>query len=328
LFKGGAYLEALGSLDTIAFDKTGTITTGKPAVTHVWTEKPHGENLLLEMAASVEHASEHPVAQAIVKEAKSRGLSLSEVREFENHTGLGVHGRVNGTWVGVGREVMFEDHDVALSATVLESARRLREAGQTALIVAGGQEAGVIAVADQPRPNAAKALSTLKEMGLRRIVLLTGDHAEVARAVARSVGADEFRAGLLPDGKVIEIHRLQREGQSLAMVGDGINDAPALAAATVGIAMGGVGTDVALEVADVVLMRDNLEALSFAVWLSRQADRQVRQNIGFALGVIGFLILSSFCGLPLWLGVLGHEGSTLLVVLNGLRLFLIKPKSL
>jgi Cd2+/Zn2+-exporting ATPase len=151
-------------------------------------------------------------------------------------------------------------------------------------------------------------------------LILTGDHERIAQAVAGRVGADCVRAGLMPDEKVVELRRLMNAGRLLAMVGDGVNDAPALATAHVGVAMGAAGTDVALEVADVVLIRDDLRALAFAVWLSRLARRRVRQNLAFALGVIGLLVLSSFFGLPLWMGVLGHEGSTLLVVLNGLRL--------
>ena len=189
----------------------------------------------------------------------------------------------------------------------------------------GPPAGGVIAVSDQPRPDAAAALAALKRSGVGQILILTGDHERIARAVADRVGADDVRAGLLPDEKVVELQRLMNAGHLLAMVGDGVNDAPALATAHVGIAMGAAGTDVALEVADVVLIRDDLRALSFAVWLSRLARRRVRQNLVFAFGVIGLLVLSSFFGLPLWMGVLGHEGSTLLVVLNGLRLLWESP---
>ena len=183
----------------------------------------------------------------------------------------------------------------------------------------------MIAVSDQPRPDAAAALAALKRSGVARILILTGDHERIARAVAERVGADDVRAGLMPEEKVVELKRLMNAGHLLAMVGDGVNDAPALATAHVGIAMGAAGTDVALEVADVVLIRDDLRALSFAVWLSRLARRRVRQNLVFAFGVIGLLVLSSFFGLPLWMGVVGHEGSTLLVVLNGLRLLWESP---
>jgi Cd2+/Zn2+-exporting ATPase len=178
----------------------------------------------------------------------------------------------------------------------------------------------VISVADQLRPEAAGALAALRRLGLRRSVILTGDHERVARAVAQKLGADDVRAGLLPDQKVVELGLLAKSGGLVAMIGDGVNDAPALAAASVGIAMGGAGTDVALEVADVVLMRDDLKALPLAVWISRQARRRVRQNMTFAFAMIAVLVISTFFSLPLWMGVLGHEGSTVLVVLNGLRI--------
>src|SRR5262249_50207198 len=176
-------------------------------------------------------------------------------------------------------------------------------------------------------PDAAAALAALKQLGIGEIIILTGDHERVARAVARQVHADDVRAGLLPDQKVIELRRLMAGRRCLAMVGDGVNDAPALAAANVGIAMGGAGTDVALEVADVVLMRDDLHALPFAVWLGRKARQRVRHNMTFAFGMIGLLVMSTFLGLPLWLGVIGHEGSTLLVVFNGLSILWDKPVS-
>jgi Cd2+/Zn2+-exporting ATPase len=198
----------------------------------------------------------------------------------------------------------------------------MREAGQTALLIATSEPGlyGVISVADQLRPEAAGALAALRRLGLRRSVILTGDHERVARAVAQKLGADDVRAGLLPDQKVVELGLLAKSGGLVAMIGDGVNDAPALAAASVGIAMGGAGTDVALEVADVVLMRDDLKALPLAVWISRQARRRVRQNMTFAFAMIAVLVISTFFSLPLWLGVLGHEGSTVLVVLNGLRI--------
>jgi Cd2+/Zn2+-exporting ATPase len=329
LFKGGAHLEMLGRVDVIAFDKTGTITPGKPVVTSVWTAGDLGQDRLLSLAASVERHSEHHLGEAVIAEATRRGSAGLEISEFEAHTGQGAHARADGLWVGIGREALFESHGKTLHHSVSDAAQRVRETGHTALIVVvegdGPPAGGVIAVSDQPRPDAAGALAALKRSGVARILILTGDHERIARAVAEKVGADDVRAGLMPDEKVVELQRLMNAGHLLAMVGDGVNDAPALATAHVGIAMGAAGTDVALEVADVVLIRDDLRALSFAVWLSRLARRRVRQNLVFAFGVIGLLVLSSFFGLPLWMGVLGHEGSTLLVVLNGLRLFWESP---
>jgi Cd2+/Zn2+-exporting ATPase len=327
LFKGGYHLEMLGKVEIVAFDKTGTITVGRAGVTAVWVPPGTDADRLLRLAAAVERHSEHHLAEAVVAEAGRRGLSLPEAEEFENHVGLGVHGRVGGCWVGVGREGLFELHEVAVPGAVRAAAGRFREEGQTALLVVVAEDGagGVITLADQPRPEAAAALAALKKLGVHENVVLTGDHERVARAVARRVGADEVFAGLLPDQKVLELRRLMDSGRCLAMVGDGVNDAPALATAPVGIAMGGAGTDVALEVADVVLMRDDLQALPFAVWLGRRARQRIRHNMTFAFGMIGFLVISTFLGLPLWLGVIGHEGSTLLVVLNGLRLLWEKP---
>ncbi len=325
LFKGGYHLELLGRVEIMAFDKTGTITEGKPGVTAVWTSSGQ-ENWFLRLAAAVEQRSEHHLAEAVLAEADRRGLKIPSVQDFESHTGLGVHGRVEGIWVGVGREGLFAMHDVPIPPDVLSSARHFRGEGQTALLgVVDDGAGGVIALADRPRADAAAALAALKQIGIRRNVILTGDHEGVAQAVAQAVGADEVRAGLLPDQKVLELRSLMEDGRPLAMVGDGVNDAPALAAAPIGIAMGGAGSDVALEVSDVVLMRDDLMSLPFAFWLSRRACRHVRENMALAFGVIGCLVLFSLLGLPLWLGVIGHEGSTLVVVLNGLRLLWETP---
>ena len=324
LFKGAVHLEMLGKVDVIAMDKTGTVTMGKPAVTEVWTTSGANVTRFLSLAAAVEKQSEHPLAVPVIEEAKRHGISdqALELKEFHSHTGLGVYARVDGVWVGVGRESLFETYHVELLPGIVENAQRMRDAGQTALIVIAAEEriGGVIGVADRLRPEAARTIAKLKGLGVRDIVLLTGDHERVAQAIAKELGVDEVRAGLLPDGKVTELTRLSKHGRYVAMIGDGVNDAPALATADVGIAMGGAGTDVALEVADVVLMRDDLKGLPLAVWISRMARKRVRQNMVFAFVMIAILVLSTFFELPLWIGVLGHEGSTVLVVLNGLRM--------
>lgn len=330
LFKGGRYLELLGGVDVVAFDKTGTITQGRPTVAEIWTPPDVGAETLLRLAAAVEQHSEHHLADAVVHEAERRGIALPAVAEFESHMGAGVHGHVEGAWVGVGRETLFESHEIDLPEDARQAADRMREKGHTVLLVVAPDEkvSGVLALSDLPRANAAEALASLRRLGIRSNIILTGDHERVARSVARQVGADEVRAGLLPDEKVLEVRRLLDSGCKLAMVGDGVNDAPALATAQVGLAMGAAGTDVALEVADVVLMSDDLKALPFAIWISRLARRRIRQNLTFAACTIAVLILLSFMNLPLWAGVLGHEGSTVLVVLNGLRLLFESPKSL
>lgn len=323
LFKGGVHLENLGNVDTIAFDKTGTVTLGRPAVMEVWCPASTDLNHLLSLAGAVEHRSEHPLRVPVLAEIEKRGIRCSEgsLQDFHSHTGLGVHARVQDVWIGVGREGLFETHDMKLPDDLMENAARMRQAGQTALLLFSDQPGlyGVIGVADQIRPEAPAAMAALTQLGIHRKVILTGDHENVARAVAKKLGADDVRAGLLPDQKVVELSRLAADG-TVAMIGDGVNDAPALAAATVGIAMGGAGTDVALEVADVVLMRDDLRALPLAVWISRQARRRVQQNMVFAFSMIAVLVISTFFRLPLWMGVIGHEGSTVLVVLNGLRI--------
>jgi Cd2+/Zn2+-exporting ATPase len=329
LFKGGFQLEMLGRVQIMAFDKTGTITFGKPRVTTVQVMDGIRADELLRLAAAVELHSEHHLAEAVVEEARRRGLHLSPTEEFESHTGLGVHAHVDRRWVGIGREQLFASHDIPIPSGLSDTLQRFRAEGQTALLVVvhdSTTTGGVIVLADQPRPDAAPTLAALKRLGVQQNIILTGDHEKVAQAVAKQVNADQVRASLLPDQKVVELGHLIDDGKILAMVGDGVNDAPALATAHVGIAMGGAGTDVALDVADVVLMRDDLRALPFAVWLSRQARRRVRQNLTFAFGVIVFLILASMFGLPLWLGVVGHEGSTVVVVVNGLRLLWEKPR--
>jgi Cd2+/Zn2+-exporting ATPase len=329
LFKGGAHLETLGHADTIAFDKTGTITPGKPMVVGIWAPEGDDPDDLLRLAAAVERHSEHHLAAAVVAEAKARGLEVPDATAIEAHAGIGVHGRTGDDWVGVGREDLYSRHGTKIPPAVMEAAHRFRDEGATALLVVidgpRTTTGGVIAVADAPRPEASSAIAALKRLGVKRVVVLTGDHERVGRAVARLVGADEVVAGLMPDQKVAELKRLEQGGRRLAMVGDGVNDAPALAAAPVGIAMGGAGTDAALEVADVVLMRDDLGALPFAVWLGRKARARVIENLVFGFAMIGVLVAASFFALPLWVGVLGHEGSTLLVVLNGLRLLWENP---
>ncbi|MBL8809644.1 MAG: heavy metal translocating P-type ATPase [Planctomycetaceae bacterium] len=323
LFKGGVHLENLGTVDTIAFDKTGTVTMGRPSVTEVWCPPTTDLNHLLSLAGAVEHRSEHPLRVPVLAEIDRRGIRCSDgtLLDFHSHTGLGVHARVQDVWIGVGREGLFETHDMTLPQDLIDNAKRMRQSGQTALLLLTDREGlyGVIGVADQIRPEAPAAMAALTQLGIRRKVILTGDHENVARNVASKLGADDVRAGLLPDQKVVELSRLAADG-TVAMIGDGVNDAPALAAATVGIAMGGAGTDVALEVADVVLMRDDLRALPLAVWISRRARRRVQQNMVFAFSMIAVLVISTFFKLPLWMGVIGHEGSTVLVVLNGLRI--------
>jgi Cd2+/Zn2+-exporting ATPase len=281
------------------------------------------ENDFLQIAGAVENQSNHPLAQAVVQEAQARKLELPPANGLENFAGRGVKSEVNGRPVLIGSLKLFEaangqPPDNELAQTVA----RLEKTGQTTMVVShDGQFLGVIALADAPRPGIQNTLQALRDLGFQKLVMLTGDNAEVAGQIGREVGVTDVRAGLLPEDKLAAIQQLQREYGPIAMTGDGVNDAPALAAATVGIAMGGAGTAVALETADVALMADDLGKLPFAVGLSRASKDIIRQNLAIALGVIALLVLTSVLGLVQLSGaVLLHEGSTILVVLNALRL--------
>jgi Cd2+/Zn2+-exporting ATPase len=342
LFKGGAYLEGLAAVKAIAFDKTGTLTRGRPAVTEVVSCCELREDELLAVAASVESRSEHPLARAIVHASEKRGLDLSPVEDFEAVAGAGVISKVAGRKVRLGSLKFLTEHN-PLPAHLEPVYQRLEDEGKTVIgVVWEGQcegcgacqnaergldWMGIVAMADELRPEAPEIIRQLKAQGIQRVVMITGDNARVGQVIARQAGVDAVYADLMPEDKVYAVHRLSREVGSVAMVGDGINDAPALASAGVGIAMGAAGTDVALETADLVLMGDRLELIPYAIKLSKKARRVVWQNIAFAIGVIIVLILSALAiNLPLPLGVMGHEGSTVIVVLNGLITLLIWPE--
>lgn len=322
LFKGGAHLETLGTITVFALDKTGTITKGEPEVTDLLPAAEVSEEALLGTAAAIESQSQHPLARAIVGAAEKRALAVPAAQDVQSVTGHGVRGRVGGSLVEVGRLTMFEGRDVP--EPIRAAVRGLEAGGKTTMAVrAEGQSPkwlGVIGVADQPRERVREALAALREAGARRIVMLTGDNAGVGNAIGKAVGVDDVRAQLMPEDKVTAIRELTSHGR-VAMVGDGVNDAPALAHATVGIAMGGAGTAAALETADVALMGDNLEHLAFAVRLSRQARAIIRQNLYFSLGVVALLTVGTVAGFArIGVAVLVHEGSTLVVVANALRL--------
>lgn len=342
LFKGGAHLERCAEIKIVALDKTGTLTQGKPRVTDVATvgktlnfpgAKTCDEVRLLALAASVEAKSEHPLAQAIIKEAQSRSLQLFESTHFQSISGKGASATVNGERIAVGSPRFFEQFHCPEREAALKEVARFQDEGKTAILVGKISEdgavvslLGAVAIADILRPDAPRVVQRLKELGIKKVVMLTGDNARVAAAIAKQAGVDEFYADLLPQDKVLVLRDLRKMGE-VAMVGDGVNDAPALASASVGIAMGAAGTDVAMETADVVLMSDNLKNIPFAIQLSRQAQKVVYQNLIFSLAVIFVLIIGALgFHLPLPLGVVGHEGSTVLVCLNGLRLLAFKAK--
>lgn len=319
LIKGGVHLENLRSLSVIAFDKTGTITTGKPSVTDV-VVLSGDEGGLLATAASVESRSGHPLAQAVVQAARLRKLEWPAATEVQSVTGKGMHAVVSSAKVSVGNLRLFADDEVP--DAVREQAVRLESLGKTTMLVrADGTFLGLLALADTPRPAMREVFARLASLGIRRTVMLTGDNEQVAKAVAASVGITDVRAGLLPEDKLKVIDELMRDRQMVAMVGDGVNDAPAMARATIGIAMGGAGTDAALETADVALMADDLSRLPFAIALSRASHTVIQQNLWAAFGVVALLIPATMFGLAsMGIAVLIHEGATVLVVLNALRL--------
>lgn len=319
LIKGGAHLENLRTLAVIAFDKTGTITTGKPSVTDVIVLKGD-EATLLATAASVESRSGHPLAQAVVQAALTRKLDWPPASDVQAINGMGMHALVSSRQVSIGNLRLFEQDGVPDS--VREQVTRLESLGKTTMLVrADGVFLGLLALADTPRPGMREVFARLASLGVRQAVMLTGDNEQVAKAVAASVGISDVRAGLLPEDKLKVIDELLKDYGQVAMVGDGVNDAPAMARATIGIAMGGAGTDVALETADVALMADDLSRLPFAIALSRASHTIIQQNLWAAFGVVALLIPATLFGwASMGIAVLIHEGATVLVVLNALRL--------
>lgn len=320
LIKGGVHLETLGKVDAIAFDKTGTLTIGKPSVVAISAEAETTEKELLSIAASAEGQSSHPLAIAIIDEAKKRGAVLSEIERCEAVHGQGIKSVINGKSVWVGNTALFQQ-ERGLPASIQDKVVALEEDGKTVVIISHDEKfLGVVGIADTVRTETPAVLKALKELGVERSVMLSGDNQTVAKAIAKQIGIDEARAPLMPDDKA-KFLRTLANGGGVAMVGDGVNDAPALAAASVGIAMGGTGSDVALETADLVLMSKGLEQLPFAVELSRAATCKIRENLAIALGVSGILVVASIFGfVEISQAVVLHEGSTLVVLFNGLSL--------
>ena len=323
LIKGGAPLENLGSLKAIAFDKTGTLTEGRPRITDIVPLGSTDESELLATAVVVEALSDHPLAQAIVRDGSARlaGRALPHAADLRSLTGRGVTATVDGETVWIGKSEMFGKNAIpALGQEAQDAIASLRENGRTTMLVRkGNRDLGAIGLLDTPREAAKSALLRLRELGITRMIMISGDHQKVAEAIAKDVGIDEAWGDLMPEDKVVAIKKLAGEDR-VAMVGDGVNDAPAMASATVGIAMGAAGSDVALETADVALMADDLAHLPFAVGLSRHTRGIIRQNVFVSLGVVGFLVPATIMGLGIGPAVAVHEGSTIIVVVNALRL--------
>ncbi len=329
LVKGGAPLEHLGRLGAIAFDKTGTLTEGKPRLTDVVCSVGVTEDELLRVAVAVESLSDHPLAAAVVRGGKERLKSdlVSPAHQVQSITGRGVTAILDDQPVYIGKDSLFtEVNGSPLPDALRQSVENLKASGRTTMIVRRGDiYLGVLGMMDTPREAAKNVVASLKQLGIKRMIMLSGDNQQVANAVAKEVGLDEAWGDLMPDDKVKAIKKLGAQ-EGVAMVGDGVNDAPAMAHATVGIAMGAAGSDVALETADVALMADDLNHLTFAVGLSRQTSRIIRQNLWLSLGMVAFLVPATVFGLRLGPAVLLHEGSTLLVVLNALRLLAYQSK--
>ncbi len=321
LFKGGVHLEGAATIKAVAFDKTGTLTIGRPQVTDVVRVGNHDRSKILGLAASLESRSEHPLGEAIVRKAHEEEIPFSAAEAFEALVGLGAKGKVNGQELFIGGVRLFLERNIPTEA-IQPQISSLEEQGKTTILLGNGKEVlGIIAIADQLRFEAKEAIKKLREIGIRQVVMLTGDNEGTAKAVAREAGVDTFFARLLPDDKVEKIKQLRQKNGRIAMVGDGINDAPAMAVSDLGIAMGAAGTDIALETADIVLMSDDLSKLPVAFGLSRRTVRNIRQNIIISLAVIAFLVPAALAG---WIGMvpglLINEAGGLAVIINGLRL--------
>ena len=323
LVKGGGPLENLGTLRAIAFDKTGTLTEGRPRLTDVVAADGVEELDLLSVAVAVESRSDHPLAGAIVRDGRERlgSRATPEASAVTAITGRGVRAIVDGQEVLIGNAALFEDIG-GINPAITAQLDELQASGRTIMIVKQGEQfLGVIGLMDTPRPDARDAIAALQGVGIRRAVMLSGDHQLVAESIARQVGLTDAWGDLMPEDKVAAIERLRTEEGKVAMVGDGVNDAPALAHATVGIAMGAAGSDVALETADIALMGDDLTKLPIVIGLSRKASAIIRQNLYLSLGMVAFLIPATIVGfVGIGPAVVFHEGSTLVVVGNALRL--------
>ncbi len=328
LIKGGKALEDLGEITTIAFDKTGTLTEGKPKLTNVIPLNNFDEKEFVQLILEVESLSNHPLAKAITKDIKTQykieaANKASNVKAIQ---GKGIQADYNESQIFIGNVKLMESNNVTVDQSVTSKMGNLLENGHTVMLVAFKNKiAGLISVMDTPRKTAAATLMQLKEIGIKHMIMLTGDHQNVGNAIAKQIGLTEAKGNLLPEDKVAAIKSLLQRDGKIAMVGDGVNDAPAMALSTVSVAMGAAGSDVALETADVALMSDKIENLPFVIGLSRASKRIIKENIIISLGVVALLVPVTILGLTnIGLAVLFHEGSTVVVVLNALRLLAYK----
>lgn len=324
LIKGGTFLERAGSITAIAFDKTGTLTEGKPKVSNIKSFTTSEEELL-SIALTLEYYSTHPIAKTIVEYTTNKGIQPKEAEAFKSIVGKGVQATINNEIFYAGNARLFEELNIPFN-TVVSEVRDIQSKGKTVVIIGTQHEIlGVISVADTIRTTTVNALNGLKQVGVKEVVMLTGDHEGTAKMISKEASVSRYFAELLPEDKVNAIKQLQKEGHMVAMVGDGINDAPALATADLGIAMGGAGTDTAMETADIVLMADNLEKLPHTIHLSRKALTIIKQNIWFSIIIKIVALVLIFPGyLTLWLAVLSDTGAAIIVILNALRLLKVK----
>ncbi|MDX1544133.1 MAG: heavy metal translocating P-type ATPase [Christiangramia sp.] len=330
LVKGGKPLEDLGTLRALAFDKTGTLTEGKPRLTDLVLLNGLSNDEFLRTVIALESSSNHPLARAVVRDGKKRmevQNGVPEVKNSEAIQGRGIKGEVNGELVRIGNLELYENSG-GVPAEVKQKVESLEKEGKTVMLVQNKDEfSGILGLMDTPRDAAKDTLAKLKKIGIRKMIMLTGDNQKVADAVASKIGITQAYGGLLPEEKVERIKQLKEEESKIAMIGDGVNDAPAMANSTVGIAMGAAGSDVALETADIALMADKLEILPFAIALSRKAQQIVRQNLWISLGVVALLLPATIFGWAnIGIAVVFHEGSTIVVVLNALRLLGFKDR--
>jgi len=331
LIKGGRPLEDLGTLTAIAFDKTGTLTEGKPNLTKVVPLGDLDENQVLKIAVAVEQLSDHPLAKAVVRDGRKRLSSGEQLQasQLETVLGMGIKASLENDRIYIGNLDLYEDlDDDKPSEEIKAIVRDLEAAGNTTMLLRKNETyIGVLALMDTPRKSAKGMLLKLKALGIKRMIMLSGDNQKVADAIGKEIGLTDAWGGLLPEEKVAAIKKLKQEESKVAMVGDGVNDAPAMAHSTVGIAMGAAGSDVALETADIALMADRLETLPFAIGLSRKAKAIIKQNLWVSLGIVALLIPATITGFAnIGVAVVIHEGSTLLVVFNALRLLAFKEK--
>lgn len=331
LIKGGRPLEDLGTLEALAFDKTGTLTEGKPRLTKVQPFNDLTETQLLKIAVAVEALSDHPIAKAIVRDGREKLANepTPQAHDMEAVLGKGIKAALGNDQIYAGNLTLFETLDDAKpSQEIIDAVRQAEAAGQTTMLIRkNATYIGLIAVMDTPREEAKEALAMLKQTGIKKMIMLTGDNQKVADAIAREIGLTDAIGSLLPEQKVEAIQKLAQQEGKVAMVGDGVNDAPAMAKSTVGIAMGAAGSDVALETADIALMGDKLLLLPFAIGLSRQSKKIIKQNLVISLGMVAILIPLTILGIAsIGPAVAAHEGSTLVVVANALRLLVYKHK--